>query len=141
MRSTSRWRIHEPSVSQRAVLRIAQMGRPSLTATLVAGIRQNPAVPHDVRQQAEVQLSGGVPFLSDADFESTLKEAGVTGETAAAIVHENAKARLRALRAALAGIGLVAAAALFFSGTIPTRQPGSAVQTERGPPDLDPALA
>ena len=63
MRSTSRWRIHEPSVSQRAVLRIAQMGRPSLTATLVAGIRQNPAVPADVRQKAEVQTERGPPDL------------------------------------------------------------------------------
>jgi MFS family permease len=113
----------------------------SLTATLVAGIQQNPAVPPDVRQKADVQLSGGVPFMSDADLESALKEAGVTGDTAAAIVDENAKARLRALRAALAVIAIVAAAALFFSGTIPTRQPGSAVQTERGPPDLDPAVA
>ena len=65
----------------------------------------------------------------------------MTGETAAAIVDENAKARLRALRAALAVIAIVAAAALFFSGTIPTRQPGSAAQPERGPPDLDPAVA
>jgi MFS family permease len=113
----------------------------SLTVTLVAGIQQNPAVPPDVRQKAEVKLSGGVPFLSDADLESALKEAGVTGDTAAAIVDENAKARLRALRAALAIIAIVAAAALFFSGTVPTRQPGSAVQAERGPPDLDPAVA
>ncbi|HEX5900017.1 MAG TPA: MFS transporter [Solirubrobacteraceae bacterium] len=113
----------------------------SLTATLAAGIQQNPAVPPDVRQKAEVPLSGGVPFLSDADLESALKEAGVTGDTAAAIVDENAKARLRALRAALAIIAIVAAAALFFSGTVPTRQPGSAVQAERGPPDPDPAVA
>lgn len=113
----------------------------SLTATLAAGIQQNPAVPPDVRQKAEVPLSGGVPFLSDADLESALKEAGVTGDTANAIVDENAKARLRALRAALAIIAIVAAAALFFSGTVPTRQPGSAVQAERGPPDPDPAVA
>ena len=113
----------------------------SLTATLVAGIQQNPAVPPDVRQRAEVELSGGVPFLSDADLEAALKEAGVTGDTASAIVDENAKARLRALRAALAVIALVAAAALFFSGTIPTQQPGSVVHEERGPPDLDPAVA
>jgi len=90
-----------------------------------------------VRQQADVQLSSGVPFLSDDDLESALEQAGVTGETAAAIVDENATARLRALRAALAVIAIVAAAALFFSGTIPSRQPGSQVDTERGPPDPD----
>ena len=65
-----------------------------LTATLVAGIQQNPAVPDEVGQRADVQLSSGVPFLSDADLEAALEEAGVTGATAAAIIDENAKARL-----------------------------------------------
>jgi Major Facilitator Superfamily len=113
----------------------------SLTATLLAGIQQNPAVPAEVRQKADVQLSSGVPFISDADLESALDEAGVTGDAAAAIVDENAKARLRALRTALAVIALVAAAA-FFSGPIPTRQPGSdATDAERGPPTEAPAPA
>jgi MFS family permease len=112
----------------------------SLTATLVAGIQENPAVPPDVRRQADTQLASGVPFLSDDDLESALEQAGVTGQTAAAIVDENATARLRALRTALAVIAIVAAAALFFSGTIPSRQPGSqAADTERGPPDPDQA--
>ena len=113
----------------------------SLTATLAAGIQQNPAVPPDVREQAETQLSSGVPFISDADLESALEEAGVAGDTAVAIVDENATARLRALRAALAIIAIIAAAALFFSGTIPTRQPRSqGADTGRGPPDLDPVV-
>jgi MFS family permease len=112
----------------------------SLTTTLVAGIQENPAVPPDVRQQADVRLSSGVPFLSDDDLESALDEAGVTGETASAIVDENASARLRALRAALTVIAIVAALALFFAGTIPTRQPGAqAADSERGPPDTAPA--
>jgi MFS family permease len=114
----------------------------SLTATLAAGIQQNPAVPPEVRQQADVQLSSGVPFVSDADLESALDEAGVTGDAAAAIVDENAEARLRALRTALAVIAIVAAAALFFSGPIPTRQPGSdAAGAERAPPTQAPATA
>ena len=110
----------------------------SLTATLLAGIEQNPAVPPEVSQKADVQLSSGVPFISDADLESALDEAGVTGDTAAAIVDENETARLRALRAALAVIAIVAAAALFFSERIPTRQPGSeAADAEHGSPDVD----
>ena len=48
----------------------------SLTATLRAGIQQNPAVPPDVSEQAESQLSSGVPFISDADLESALKRPG-----------------------------------------------------------------
>jgi MFS family permease len=114
----------------------------SLTTTLVAGIEENPAVPPDIKQQADTELSSGVPFLSDADLESALEDAGVTGQTASAILDENATARLRALQTALAVIAIVAAAALFFSGTIPTRQPGSqALDTERGPPDPDYAPA
>ena len=107
----------------------------SLTATLVTGIEENPAVPPEVSQQAQVELSSGVPFLSDADAEAALEQAGVDDQTAAAILDENAKARLSALRAALAVVALVAAAALFFTGAIPTRQPGSTpAGAERAPP-------
>ena len=114
-----------------------------LTATVITGIDKNPAVPPDVRAKADVQLSSGVPFLSDADLEVGLAEAGVTDDAASAIVEENAKARLRALRGALAVIAIVAARALLFSGGIPTRQPGSetVADAERGPPDLKGALA
>jgi MFS family permease len=112
----------------------------SLTATLVAGIEQNPAIPPDVRQRATVELTGGVPFISDADLESALAEAGVAGDTATAVVDENATARLEALRTALAVVAIVAALALFFSGGIPARQPGSAAAgPERAPPQPAPA--
>jgi hypothetical protein len=98
----------------------------SLTATLVTGIQQNPAVPPEVRAKADVRLASGVPFLSDADLSSALRQAGVDDQTASAIGAENAKARLRALRSALAVIALVAAPALLFSGGVPT--------DSRGPP-------
>ena len=42
----------------------------SLTASLLTGIQGNPAVPRDIQQRAEVELSGGVPFLSDDDVAS-----------------------------------------------------------------------
>src|SRR5215218_6185944 len=80
-----------------------------ITATVLTGIQGNPAVPPDLQQ--------------DADVESALEEARVSGETTAAIIAENQKARLRALRSAPAIIALVAAAALPFTGPIPTRQP------------------
>jgi MFS family permease len=108
----------------------------SLTASLVAGIQENPAVPPEVRQQADVELSSGVPFLSDADAEAALEDAGVTGQTASAIVEENAKSRLDALRISLAVIAVVAATALFFTGPVPTRQPGAnAAHAPPGSPD------
>jgi MFS family permease len=102
----------------------------SLTATLVAGIQQNAAVPAEVKKQANVELSSGVPFLSDTDAEKALEQAGISDQAAAEIVDENAKARLTALRTALAVIAIVAAAALFFTGPIPTRQPGAEVPAQ-----------
>jgi MFS family permease len=117
----------------------------SLSATLAAGIQNNPDVPASVKQQAETKLSAGVPFMSDKDLEAALEDAGVRGKTATAIVDENAKARLTALRTSLAVIALGAALALFFTGPVPTRQPGSPEpETDRGPPrrrEPEPAVA
>jgi MFS family permease len=112
----------------------------SLTASLLSGIEQNPAVPPEVSDRADVKLASGAPFLSDADLESALNEADVPDEAASAVVDENSKARLRALRGALAVIALVAALGLFFSNGIPTRQPGAmAADAQRAPPRLDAA--
>ena len=89
-----------------------------------------------------MKLASGVPFLSDADLESALDEAGVPNRAASAIVDENSTARLSALRGALAVIAIVAALALFFSNGIPTRQPGStAADAQRAPPRLGEAAA
>ena len=108
-----------------------------LSATLLTGIEQNPAVSSAIKQQAQVPISSGVPFVSDADAKAALEDAGVPDADATAIVAENQKARIRALRAALAVIAIVAALALFFAGGIPTRQPGSApAEDERGQPDV-----
>jgi hypothetical protein len=51
----------------------------------------------------------------------------VPPDTAAAIVDENAKARIAALRASLSVLAIIALVSLFFSRRIPTRQPGDAV--------------
>jgi MFS family permease len=108
-----------------------------LSATLLTGIEQSPEVSAAVKQQAQVPISKGVPFVSDADAKAALEDAGVTGDEATAVVAENQKARLRALRAALGVVAVVAALALFFAGGIPTRQPGSApADGGRGQPDL-----
>ena len=90
----------------------------------------------------ELSPEVGVPFLSDADAQVALEQAGVDDETATAIVDENATARLGALRAALTVIALVALAALFFTGPIPTPQPGSpAADAGRAPPSRQRAPA
>ena len=96
-----------------------------LTASFITGIEQNPAVPSQVSARAEVELAGGIPFVSDAALEGALHDAGVSEATTTAVVDENGKARLDGLQAALACMALMALLALFFSGRIPEEQPGA----------------
>ena len=104
----------------------------ALTASFLTGIDQNPAVPDEVVAQANVRLSGGGEFISDAQLESGLEQAGVDEQTTQAVVDENEQARVDALRATLALLGLFALIALFFTRRVPTEQP-------TGPP-LEPSV-
>ena len=47
-----------------------------LTASFLSGVQQNPAVPAEVAAQANVELAGGIPFISDADLEAALEGGG-----------------------------------------------------------------
>ena len=99
----------------------------SLTASFLSGIAQNPDVPPDVTSQANVELASGIPFVSDADLETALEEAGASPAVTQAVVDENEEARLDGLRSALALLALIAVVALFFTRRIPDRQPGAPV--------------
>jgi hypothetical protein len=90
-----------------------------LTTSFLHGIANNPDVPDRVAANAQTQLSSGAPFVSDADLEHALNEAGVSGKTADAIISENEDSRLRALQVSMAVLSLFALAALFASRRIP----------------------
>ena len=105
----------------------------ALTASFFTGIENNPQVPQSVVSQAQVELGGGVPFISDADLKKSLSEAGVPSSTADAIVKSNEQARIDGLRAAAALLALLALVALPFSRGLPTVQPGSKADG-RAPP-------
>jgi len=97
----------------------------ALTSSFFSGIRDNSAVPAEVVSKAQVELSAGVPFVSDSQLETALEKADVPPDAAKAIVDENETARLAGLRAALSVLAAVALLALFFSRRIPTRQPAA----------------
>ena len=103
----------------------------ALTTSFLNGVQNNPAVPDNLSSKAQVELAGGVPFMSDKDLESALAKADVPSQTADAIVTENADARIAGLRAALSVLGVVALIALFFSGRLPTRQPSAGASGRR----------
>ena len=96
-------------------------------SSFLSGIAQNPDVPPEVTSQANVELANGIPFISDADLETALEEAGASPAVTQAVVDENEQARLDGLRSALALLALIAVVALFFTRRIPDRQPGAAV--------------
>ena len=97
----------------------------ALSASFLSGVQNNPAVPKDLASKAQVQLAGGVPFLSDQDLKAQLDKAGVPPQTADAVVQENATARIDGLRASLSVLAVVALLAVPFSRRIPVRQPSA----------------
>jgi Na+/melibiose symporter-like transporter len=97
----------------------------SVTSAFLANIDSSSAIPSSVKSQAQVELAGGVPFISDADLETALDKANAGSETTDAAVDAYSDARIAGLRSALAILALMAIVALFFAQRIPTRQPGS----------------
>ena len=97
----------------------------AMTAGFLTNIEQSSAIPNRVKSQAQVQLAGGVPFISDADLEAALDEAGVRSRATDAALDAYRDARIRGLRSALAILALLAIVALFLTQRIPARQPGA----------------
>jgi len=93
----------------------------ALSASLAAGINANPGVPEQVKGQASVRLESGIPFLSDAQLEGALLDAGVERKVADEIVEANEEARYEGLRVGLVAVMLAGILALFLSGRLPGR--------------------
>jgi type VI protein secretion system component VasK len=97
----------------------------TLTTSFLTNVEQSAAIPSSATQQAQVELAGGVPFVSDADLEAALEEADADPEATDAALDAYADARIAGLRSALAILAVLAVVALFFAQSIPTKQPGA----------------
>ena len=97
----------------------------ALTASFINGVQDNPDVPDEVAAAAEVELAGGIPFVSDADLEAALDDTELPEEQVDAVVDENESARIAGLRLAWSVLALLAALALFFTRLLPTAPVGS----------------
>ena len=95
----------------------------ALTSSFFTNLADNPNVPDRVVSQAKVELTSGVPFVSDADLKKALDEARVKPSVADAVVEENANARIDGLRAALAVLGLLSLIAFVAARRLPKVQP------------------
>ena len=107
----------------------------ALTTSFISGVQNNPDIPENVAATAQVELAGGIPFMSDKDLQAALDKAGVPAKTADAIVTENANARIAGLRASLSLLAVVALIALFTTRRIPARQPSAAANEASPSPD------
>jgi hypothetical protein len=105
----------------------------ALTSSFLTGLAQNPAVPPEVTAQANVQRASGIPFISDAQLQAALDDAGVDQATTQAILDVNEEARLDGLRTALALLAVFSVIALFFTRRIPVRAVAAASSGEAGP--------
>jgi nucleoid-associated protein YgaU len=97
----------------------------SLTSAFLTNVQLSDAIPASAKEQAQVELAGGVQFVSDADLEAALEEADVPPATTQATLDAYDDARLAGLRSALAILAALAIVALFFAQSIPTRPPGA----------------
>jgi EmrB/QacA subfamily drug resistance transporter len=98
----------------------------AVATSFLANIQQNPDIPNRVKSEAEVELAGGVPFVSDDDLETALDEAGVSNRTTDEALDAYRDARIDGLKTALAILAALVILALFFAGRIPTIPPGAA---------------
>jgi EmrB/QacA subfamily drug resistance transporter len=97
----------------------------AVASSFVANIKQSPAIPPETKSQAQVELAGGVPFVSDADLEKALNEAGASSQGSEAALEAYRDARIDGLHSALAILAALTLGALFFTQRIPETQPGS----------------
>jgi len=98
----------------------------ALSTGFLNNIENSSAIPEQVKSDAQVKLATGVPFVSDADLTSALDKAGANSKTTDAALDAYRDARITGLRSALGILALLTIVALFFTGRIPKRQPGSA---------------
>ena len=98
----------------------------AVASSFLTNIATNPDIPPEAKTQAQVELADGVAFVSDADLESALDDAGVAPATTEDALEAYGDARLDGLRSSLALLAGLALIALFLAQSIPSTQPGRA---------------
>jgi MFS family permease len=98
----------------------------AVAGSFLTNIQQNPAIPDRAKSEAQVELAGGVAFVSDADLEAALDEANVSNQTTEEALEAYRDARIDGLKSALAILAALVILALFFARRIPTTPVGKA---------------
>jgi Na+/melibiose symporter-like transporter len=94
----------------------------SLGALLLTGVQHSDALDAALKEQASIKISSGVNFVSDAQLEDALQQAGLSEKEQAAILEVNADARLDALRRGMVVVAFFVLIAMFLARHLP-REP------------------
>jgi EmrB/QacA subfamily drug resistance transporter len=105
----------------------------ALSTSFLTNIQNSDAIPDRVKSQAQVELAGGVAFVSDDDLKQALDDANIHSRSADAALSAYRDARITGLKAALAILALMDITALLLTKRIPKVQPGSAQAVTDGP--------
>ena len=97
----------------------------ALTASFLAGIEANPNVPQSLKDQANVNLAAGAPFISNAEVQKLMNEQNVPADVQDDVLAQNEASQIDGLRTALSILAVMGVIALFFTGRLPKKQPGS----------------
>ena len=94
----------------------------ALTASFLTGIEANPNVPQSLKDQANVHLAAGAPFISDADVRTRMTGAG-DAQDDIDVREQNEESQIAGLRTALSVLTVMGVISLFFTGRIPRKEP------------------
>ena len=100
----------------------------ALTTSFLTTIQHSPGVSDRLASQAQTTLASGVPFVTDAQAEQALKDAGVPRRSVDDTMQAYQQARIDGLQSALAILAFATLLALFFAQRLPTVPPGRAEQ-------------
>ncbi len=95
-----------------------------LTGAFLTAFTNNPDIPQEVKDQADVQPASGIPFMSDAAVQDAMQQAGQSPEVTQAAVDANRSARVEALDVTLSVLAVIGVVALFPTRRIPRSHPG-----------------
>jgi len=104
-----------------------------LTSAFLTNVTDNPTIPQEVKDAADVELASGIPFMSDADLEEAMQAAGQGAEVTQAAVEANRAARIEALDATLIVLAVIGVVALFPPAACRSSTRGRRRRTEQRP--------
>jgi len=113
----------------------------ALTASFLSGIEASPNVPQSMKTQANTSLAAGAPFISDSEAQAQLEKAGVPADVQDEVLTTYKDSQIAGLRTALSILAVMGVIALFFTGRIPKKQPGSEPAAAGADPGGEPAPA